>query len=305
MEHGAQPYRSVLYMPGSKPRALEKARSLPADAFILDLEDAVLPSEKPRARGLVADAIRSGGCRGRKLVVRINALDTEWGADDLAAIAPTGPDAILLPKVDRPTDILRAADLLASHSTPSATRLWVMIETPRAVLDAAAIAAAHPRLEGLVMGTNDLIKDLGAQQVPDRLPIQTSLALCVLSARAEGLVAIDGVYNRFQDLVGLRRQCLQARVFGFDGKTLIHPDQIVVANEVFAPSSDDITLAQAQLVAFDAAQARGEGVAVLNGRIVENLHVAMARRMLARAAAIAALETEPAPTPSALQGVSK
>lgn len=309
MEHGDQPTRSVLYMPGSKPRALDKARSLPADALILDLEDAVLPAEKPRARDLVAEAVRAGGYGGRRVLIRINGLDTEWGAADLAAAAAAGPDAILLPKVERPADILRAADLMAGHGAPDRTRLWAMMETPRAILNAGAIAACHPRLEGFVMGTNDLAKDLGAAQTSDRAALLPSLAICLLAARAEGLIAVDGVHNAFRDLDGLRAACLQGRDLGFDGKTLIHPDQIAIANAVFAPDPEALALARAQVAAFDAAIARGEGVAVLDGRIVENLHVAMARRLLARAAAIAARGEPPsgaaAPVPaSELQKVA-
>jgi citrate lyase beta subunit len=298
MEHSIQPHRSVLYMPGSRPRALDKARSLPADALILDLEDAVLPAEKPRARELVSEALRAGGYGGRRLVVRINALDTEWGRADLAASAAALPDAILLPKVETPDDIRAAAALL--DGAPASVRLWAMMETPRAILNAGTIAASHPRLEGFVMGTNDLAKDLGAAQTADRMALVPSLAICLLAARAEGLIAIDGVHNAFRDLEGLRAACIQGRDLGFDGKTLVHPDQIEVANAIFAPTPEEIARAEAQVDAFEAATARGEGVAVLDGRIVENLHVAMARRLLARAEAIAALETDAMSGPAAL-----
>ncbi len=289
MEHNVQPYRSVLYMPGSRPRALEKARALPADALILDLEDAVAPAEKPRARDLVGEAVEAGGYGGRRLIARINALDTEWGLEDLERLCAAGPDAILLPKVEKPAHVLRLADLMEAQGAPSRTRIWAMMETPRAMLNAPAVAAAHPRLEGFVMGTNDLAKDLGAAHTPDRVPLIASLGLCLLAARAEGLICVDGVYNAFQDQEGLRAACVQGRDMGFDGKTLIHPDQLAVTNEVFAPSPDEIALAEAQVEAFESATARGEGVAVLNGRIIENLHVASARRLLARAAAIAAM----------------
>jgi (3S)-malyl-CoA thioesterase len=297
MEHSIQPHRSALYMPGSRPRALDKARSLPADVLILDLEDAVLPEEKPRARDLVAEALRTGGYGLRRLVVRINALDTDWGRDDLAVAAAAGPDAILLPKVETPEDIRAAAALL--DGAPAEIRLWAMIETPRAILNAGAIAASHPRLEGFVMGTNDLAKDLGAAMTADRFALVPSLAICLLAARAEGLIAIDGVHNAFRDLEGLAAACVQGRDLGFDGKTLVHPDQIAVANAVFAPTEDELAHATAQVAAFEAAAARGEGVAVLDGRIVENLQVAMARRLLARAAAIAALEAGAVPAPRA------
>ena len=289
MEHNVQPYRSVLYMPGSRPRALEKARALPADALILDLEDAVAPAEKPRARDLVGEAVEAGGYGQRRLIARINALDTEWGLDDLERVCAAGPDAILLPKVEKPAHILRLADLMEAHGAPTRTRIWAMMETPRAMLNAPSVAGSHPRLEGFVMGTNDLVKDLGAAHTPDRTPLIASLGLCLLAARAEGLICVDGVYNAFQDQEGLRAACVQGRDMGFDGKTLIHPDQLAVTNEVFAPSPDEIALAEAQVEAFDDATARGEGVAVLNGRIIENLHVASARRLLARAAAIAAM----------------
>ena len=290
MQGEVHPYRSVLYMPGSRPRALEKARGLPADALILDLEDAVAPSEKPRARELVAEAVQAGGYGRRRLMIRINGLDTEWGDADLAAACAAGPDAILLPKAERADDILRVARLMSERGAAERTRIWAMMETPRGMLNAAAIAAAHPRLEGLVLGTNDLVKDLGAAHTPDRLPLVTSLGLCLLAARAEGLVCVDGVYNAFEDSEGLRAVCRQGRDMGFDGKTLVHPGQIAVANAVFAPSPEDVALAGEQVAAFETAEARGEGVAVVDGRIVENLHVVAARRLLARAAAITDLE---------------
>lgn len=289
MQPVVHPYRSVLYMPGSKERALEKARSLPADALILDLEDAVAPAEKPRGRELVCRAVVEGGYGARKLLVRINGFDTEWGEADLEAAAAAGPDAVLVPKVERAEDIVRTAERLEAAGAPERTRIWAMIETPRAILNAAAIAAAHPRLEGFVAGTNDLVKDLGAAHTPDRTPIITALGITLLAARAEGLVCVDGVYNAFQDDEGLRAACQQGRDMGFDGKTLIHPAQLAVANEVFAPSADDVALAREQVAAFEAAEARGEGVAVVNGRIVENLHVVTARRLLSRAEAIEAL----------------
>jgi citrate lyase beta subunit len=294
MEQGARPFRSVLYMPGSKPRALEKARGLAADALILDLEDAVAPSEKARARELVAEAVAAGGYGRRMLMIRVNGLETEWGPGDLARACAAAPDAILMPKVERPGDVVRLAELMERHGAPERARIWAMMETPRGVLNAAAIAAAHPRLEGFVLGTNDLVKDLHAAHTADRMPLFTSLELCLLAARAEGLLCIDGVYNAFQDFEGLRTACIQARDMGFDGKTLIHPDQLAIANEVFAPSIRDLSLARQQVEAFEVAEARGEGVAVVNGTIIENLHVAAARRLLAKAEAIAALEGQSA-----------
>lgn len=288
----AHPYRSVLYMPGSRPRALEKARSLPADALILDLEDAVAPAEKPRARDLVAEAVEAGGYGARKLVIRVNGLDTEWGAADVARACAAGPDAILFPKVEAPEVIAQAVELMERHGAPERTTLWAMMETPRGVLNAGAVAAAHPRLTGFVLGTNDLVKDLGAAHTADRLPLAASLGICLLAARAEGLICVDGVYNAFKDAEGLHAACVQGREMGFDGKTLIHPDQIAVANAVFAPSAAEVVAAETQVRAFEEAQARGEGVAVVDGRIVENLHVEAARHLLARAAAIRALESE-------------
>ncbi len=287
MQNQSHPYRSVLYMPGSNPRALDKAKSLAADALILDLEDAVAPAEKPRARELVAEAVRTGGYGRRKLIVRINALSTEWGEADLAAAIQCGPDAILIPKASTPADITTVAERMGKAS--DRTTIWAMMETPLGALEANAIAAAHPRLEGLVLGTNDLVKELGCATPPDRLPILTALSLCLMAARAHGLVCIDGVYNAFRDDEGLRAECEQGRALGFDGKTLIHPGQLAITNEVFAPSGAELESARAVVAAFDEAMARGEGVAVLNGRIIENLHVETARRTIARAETIAAL----------------
>lgn len=289
MARGLQPYRSVLYMPGSNPRALDKARELAADALILDLEDAVAPGEKPRARALVAEAVEAGGYGGRSVLVRVNGLDTEWAEADLARACPAGAQAILVPKVERAEDVIRAAALIEAYGAPAATRLWAMMETPRAMLNAAAIAGAHPRLEGMVLGTNDLANDLDAMPGVDRLPLVTGIGLCLLAARAAGLVCIDGVYNAFRDAEGLRAECRQGRDMGFDGKSLIHPDQIATANEVFAPTAAELAQARAWVEAYDAAEARGEGVAVVEGRLVENLHAAAARRLLARAEAIASL----------------
>jgi (3S)-malyl-CoA thioesterase len=299
MEHQRPPYRSVLYMPGSNPRALDKARSLPADALILDLEDAVAPAEKGRARDLVAAAVRGGGYGRRRLIVRINGLATEWGRDDLAAAAAAGPDAILVPKVETPADV--AAVVEGMGAAPAATEVWAMMETPLAALNAGAIAASHRRLGGFVLGTNDLVKDLGAAHTPDRAPIMTALSLCLLAARAHGLVCVDGVYNAFQDEEGLAAHCRQARDMGFDGKSLIHPKQIAVANAVFAPSEAELDRARREVEAFERAEARGEGVAVLDGRIVENLHVEAARRLIGRAEAIAALGAPAEPAARELQ----
>ncbi len=285
-----RPRRSVLYMPGARARALEKARALAADALILDLEDAVIPEEKVAARDLVAATLAEGGYGGREIIIRINGLDTEWGAADLAAASAAGPDAILIPKVETPEMIVAVADGMAAAGAPERTAIWAMMETPRGILNAAAIATAHPRLTGFVMGTNDLVKELRAEHVPGRAPVIASLGHCLLAARAAGLICIDGVYNAFRDDEGLRAECLAGRAMGFDGKTLIHPLQLAVTNEVFGPTEAALAEAREQLEAFEAVTAKGGGVAVVNGRIVENLHVETAKRLIAEAAAIATLE---------------
>ena len=279
----ARPLRSVLYMPGSKPRALEKARSLPVDAIIFDLEDAVTPSEKEAARTGVVEALAEGGFSPRLKIVRVNGADTPWGADDLEAILPAAPDAVLLPKVNGPDDI---AAVKARTDLP----IWAMMETAEGILNAQAIARA-PGIGGFVMGTNDLAKELGSRT---RGAMVTALQHCLLAARAGGIPCIDGVYNAFKDDDGLRAECTEGRDAGMDGKTLIHPAQITVTNEVFAPSEAEIDLARRQIDAFDAAQAAGEGVAVVDGKIVENLHIETARATLDKAAAIAAMEAETA-----------
>ncbi|ARJ69830.1 HpcH/HpaI aldolase/citrate lyase family protein [Paracoccus contaminans] len=280
-----RPYRSVLYIPASNARALEKARGLAADAIIFDLEDAVAPAEKAGARETLRAALAQDyGTRAR--IVRINGLDTEWGHADAAALAGAA-DAILVPKVSSPADLDAAAALVPDGP------LWAMMETAAGMLNAAAIAA-HPRLEGMVMGTNDLAKELGSRARPDRLPMQAGLGLCLLAARAHGRVIVDGVFNAYMDEDGLRAECQQGRDMGFDGKTLIHPAQLGTANAVFAPSQAEIDLARRQIEAFDAAIAEGRAVAVVDGRIVENLHVETARRMLALADAIGAASGQPA-----------
>ena len=281
----ARPLRSVLYIPGSKPRALNKARGLPADAIIFDLEDAVIPEEKVAARATLAEALATGGYGARMKIIRINGLDTEWGADDAKAAAAMGADAILLPKVNSPADL----DALAAITGDAP--LWAMMETPRAMLNAGAIAA-HPRLAGMVMGTNDLAKDLQTRFRADRLPLMAGLGLCVLAGKAHGIALIDGVYNAFKDDDGHRTECDQGRDMGFDGKTVIHPAQLEVANTAFTPSDAEIDLARRQIAAFEECEATGQGVAVVDGKIVENLHVATARETLAKLEAIAALSTE-------------
>lgn len=281
----ARPLRSVLYIPGSKPRALDKARGLPVDAIIFDLEDAVSVDEKIAARATLAEALATGGYGARMRIVRINGLDTDWGADDAKAVAAMGVDAVLLPKVSSPRDLDALAQITGDIP------IWAMMETPMGMLNAAQIAG-HPHLQGMVMGTNDLAKELQTRFRPDRLPLHTGLGLCLLAAKAHGLAIIDGVYNAFKDDEGLAAECAQGRDMGFDGKTLIHPAQIDVANAAFSPSEAEIDLARRQIAAFDVVEASGQGVAVVDGRIVENLHIVSARETLAKAEAIAALEAE-------------
>ena len=279
-------FRSVLYMPGSRERVLEKAKTLDADALILDLEDAVTPDEKPMARDLVCASVKGGGFGNRVVAIRINGLDSQWGQDDLAAACAAEPDAILIPKGGSADDLKSVERLMEQHGAPATTRIWAMMETPLGILNAKAIAGSTPRLQMLVMGTNDLVNELFATHTPERTPVLTSLSMCLLAARAYGLICVDGVYNAFKDDDGLRVTCMQGRDMGFDGKTLIHPAQLAVTNEVFAPSPEDIDLAQAYVDAFNEAVSRGSGVAVVNGKIVENLHVETAQKLLAKAEAI-------------------
>jgi citrate lyase beta subunit len=289
MSATARPRRSALYMPASKARALEKARSLPADVLLLDLEDAVAPAEKEAARAQVVAAVREGGYAPREVVVRVNALSTPWGAEDLAAVATAGADAVLIPKVGDPADLDAAAGRLDAAGAPEGLALWAMIETPAGVLAADRIAA-HPRLACLVLGTNDLLAELRAAYTPERASLMPALTRTVLAARACGCAVLDGVYNAFKDEDGLRAEARQGLSLGMDGKTLIHPAQLAVTNAVFAPSAEAVETARRQLAAFEEAAARGEGVAVVDGKIVENLHAATARRLIAEAEAIAALE---------------
>ena len=286
-----RPRRSVLYMPGSNARALDKAKSLPADALILDLEDAVAPEAKEAARKQVCDAVTGGGYGHRELVIRINALDTPWGAADVTAAAAAAPDAVLLPKPATGADIQRATEALAKAGAPDKTRLWAMIETPLAILNVADIAAASKRagarLACLVMGTNDLVKETRADLSVNRRPALYWLSATVTAARAYGLDVLDGVYNNFGDADGLRRECVHGRRLGFDGKTLIHPTQVATANEVFAPPEDDVAFARKIIAAFDQPENKGKGVITVEGRMVELLHAEMARRTVAIAEAIA------------------
>ncbi|PVH28517.1 HpcH/HpaI aldolase/citrate lyase family protein [Pararhodobacter oceanensis] len=285
----SRPFRSVLYIPGSKERALDKARSLACDAIIFDLEDAVAIEEKANARELLAKTLCAADYGPRAKLVRINGFESDWAELDLQVIAQARPEAILLPKVNSAADIEDLAARLDAMPQMAETKIWAMLETPQGVLNAGEIAAA-PRMAGFVMGTNDLAKELGCRSRADRLPMQYALQTCLMAARAAGIVAIDGVYNAFKDGEGLRAECEQGRDLGFDGKTLIHPAQLAIANEIFAPDAEAIDLAQRQIAAFDAATAEGQGVAVVDGKIVENLHIVTARQVLSRAEAIKALQ---------------
>lgn len=276
-----RPYRSALYIPGSKDRALDKARGLAVDVILFDLEDAVAPDAKLAARATLHDALSEGGYGARLRIVRINGLDTAWGADDAAAVAAMDCDAILLPKVNGPTDVDALAAIVPDLP------IWAMMETPEGILNAASIAN-HPRIAGFVLGTNDLAKDLNSRGRP---ALMMSLQLCLLASKAAGIVALDGVYNAFKDEDGLRAECAEGRDMGFDGKTLIHPAQVAIANAAFGPTPGEIDLARRQIAAFAQAEAEGQGVAVVDGRIVENLHIVTARATLAKAEAITALET--------------
>ncbi|SNR98064.1 MULTISPECIES: CoA ester lyase [unclassified Azospirillum] len=283
-----RPRRSALYMPGANPRALEKARTLGADVLLLDLEDSVAPDAKELARAQVVAAIAAGGYGHRELVIRSNGLDTPWGHADLVAAATSGADAVLIPKVDSAEGVRMADRVLRAAGAPESLRLWVMMETPRAMLAAADIAGACPRLECLVMGTSDLTKDLGALNTQDRLPMITGLGLTLLAARAFGLAVLDGVHVDLEDEAGFAAACRQGRELGFDGKTLIHPKQLAAANSAFAPTTDELTRARRIIAAHAEAVAAGKGVTLVDGKLVEALHVETARRTVALGEAVAA-----------------
>ena len=280
-----RPRRSVLYMPGANTRALEKAKTLAADSLILDLEDAVAPDAKVASRANILAALETGFGH-REAVVRINGLNTPWGADDLSAFANSKADAIVLPKVESASQIQEVAALLDKAGARSDLTIWAMIETPMAIFKLQEIASAHPKLEALVLGTSDLVKDLHARHTPSRVETLTALSLSVLAARAYGLCVLDGVHLSLDDEEGLRLSCIQGRDMGFDGKTLIHPKQIELANEFFGPSPQEITEAQERIAAYDAAIQTGAGIAVLNGKLIEELHIQDAKRILALAEAI-------------------
>lgn len=287
-----RPRRSVLYMPGSNARALEKAKTLAADALILDLEDAVAPEAKETARRQVCDAVKAGGYGHRELIVRVNAVDTPWGKADLQAAAAAGPDAVLLPKPGTGADLVTAMDALAAAGAPASMQLWAMIETPIAILNLADLAAVArrdgARLACFVMGTNDLVKETRADLSSNRRPALYWLSATITAARAYGLDVLDGVYNNFKDVEGFRRECVHGRALGFDGKTLIHPDQVAPANEVFAPPDGEVAFARKIIAAFDQPEHKGKGVITVDGRMVELLHAEIARRTVAIADAIGA-----------------
>jgi citrate lyase subunit beta/citryl-CoA lyase len=275
--------RSVLYIPGANERALVKARDLPADALILDLEDAVAAVAKTQARERVCAAVASGAYGERTVAIRVNTIATEWHADDVLAAGAAGPTAVVVPKVGSAADVLGVEQALRSAGAPAQTRIWVMLETPAAVLRAAEIAGASDRLSVLVMGTNDLASELYAELAPGRSTLQTSLAICLLAARATGKAIVDGVYNDVRDPKGFEAECRQGRQLGFDGKTLIHPGQVQPCNQVFTPSADEVSHARRVIDAFREAEEAGRGVITVDGKLIENLHVANARRVLAMA----------------------
>ena len=286
-----RPRRSVLYMPGSNPRAMEKGKTLQADGLILDLEDAVAPDAKAEARTRIGDAIRGGGYGRRELIVRTNGLNTPWGYEDLVFAATSGADAVLLPKVESADMVRQAEQVLVASGAPADQRIWCMMETPLAMLNVKEIAGASPRLGGLVMGTSDLAKDLHAAHTRDRLPMITSLGLCLLAARANNLAILDGVYLDLNDDEGFEASCRQGRELGFDGKTLIHPKTLAAANAVFGPSAEEVAWSRRIIDAFQAAVAEGKGVVLVDGKLVENLHVENARRLVALAEAIESMDS--------------
>ena len=289
-----RPRRSVLYMPGANDRALEKARSLPADAVILDLEDSVAPDAKVEARNKVVEAVREGGYGRREVIIRPNALETAWGAADILAAAAAAPDAILIPKVQHPGDIISAAKILKSVNAPERTKLWAMMETPLSILHAAETAAtgADPenRLVCLVMGTNDLLKESRARALHDRFAVVPWLALTIVAARGYGLDIIDGVYNDFKDEQGFRNECEHGRTLGMDGKTLIHPSQVMPCNEIFSPTDAEVEWSKKIIRAFDEPGNSSKGVITVDGKMVERLHLVQAQRMVAIANSVKEIE---------------
>ncbi|MFK7918037.1 MAG: CoA ester lyase [Ilumatobacter sp.] len=288
MTDDLRPRRSVLYMPAANERALEKAKTIAADAIIFDLEDAVAPDAKPDARTKAVAAVQSGEYGNRELTIRCNGLDTEWGAADIAAAGAAGPSAVVIPKVESVAGVDEVSKQLDAAGASADVKIWPMIETPTAIFDVRGIAA-HPRVAVLIMGTNDLAKELRSPIVPDRHPLLAHLSTALLAAREAGKVAIDGVYNDVKNADGFAAECVQGMEMGFDGKTLIHPSQVEPCNDTWAPSADEIEYAGRVIIAFDEAVAAGKGVVTVDGRMIENLHVDNARRVLAVAAAINAL----------------
>lgn len=283
MSQTIRPRRSVLYMPGSNARALEKARILPVDSLILDLEDAVAPEAKAVARQQIVTAVTEGGYKHREIIVRVNGLDTPWGTEDIAAVASLPINGVLLPKISFPLQIEAAVKLLNTHGGTSHLPIWIMAETPQGILNIDSIAGGHPRLKVIVMGTSDLAKEMRVHHTKDRIGLLVPLSLCVMAARAHGLEIVDGVHLNLDDEEGFRSACMQGRDMGFDGKTLIHPKQVDIANQIFAPSAVEIKTAQDIIAAWENAQQQGKGVVVVNGRLIENLHVEEAKRLLALA----------------------
>jgi citrate lyase subunit beta/citryl-CoA lyase len=280
--------RSILYMPGSNARALEKGRGLAADGLILDLEDAVAPDAKERARSQITDALNEGGYGHRELIVRVNAMDTPWGKEDIAAMATSGAHGILLTKVDSAAMVQEAEALMAASNAPDDMTIWTMMETPLGILHSEEIAFSSPRMAAFVLGTSDLAKDLHCAHTRERLPLITSLELCMLAARAAGIAVIDGVHLDLADDEGFEYSCRQGQEMGFDGKTLIHPKTIEMANNVYAPSEDDLQWSRTIIAAHGQAEKEGQGVIVVEGKLIENLHVENAKRLVAMADAIAA-----------------
>jgi citrate lyase subunit beta/citryl-CoA lyase len=294
MPFASRPRRSVLYMPASNPRALEKAKTIPADALIFDLEDAVAPDAKQSARAAAVAAVATRAYGQREVMVRANAIDTPWCRDDITAIAASGADGVVLPKVNTAADVHTVAGWLAAAGAPPTLGLWAMMETPLGILNAREVAAASPRLAGLCIGTADLAKDLHCAHPADRAPMLMALQTVVMAARAYGLFVLDGVHVDLDDAPGYEAACRQGRALGFDGKTLIHPKQVDVANAVYAPGVDEIDRAKRIVAAHEEAAAKGQGVTLLDGRLVEVLHVAEAKRLLAFAADVAALKSSSA-----------
>ncbi|MCK4938670.1 MAG: CoA ester lyase [Rhodospirillaceae bacterium] len=292
MPNTSRPRRSALYMPGANVRALEKARSLACDAIIMDLEDSVAPDAKKLARKQVVEAIKQGGYGKREVVVRVNALDTTWGYKDIARTASSGADAILLPKTESANAVRQLEHIMIESGAPADMEIWCMVETPRGVLRTELIASASPRVSCLVMGTSDLAKDLHAHHTRERIPMMMSLGHCLLVARAYGLSILDGVHLDLGDDEGFEQSCTQGKDFGFDGKTLIHPKTISKANKIYGPSAEEVKWSNDIIAAFDAARAKGEGVVVINGKLVENLHIVEARRIVKMSGRIDGLEAD-------------